>query len=365
MLPLDNPLNDPNSPQTKLIAYINIVFTLCFITEASIKIIAKGLLYNNLGEVKPYLDSGWNRVDAFVVSISALDLIMMMSGRDSQFAALKALRALRALRPLRVIKRFENLKLIVNALFATFGAMQNVLMVGTLLLLIFSIMGVSFFKGLFFSCHRLPDGVSEDDIITKEDCTRLGGRWRNSKINFDDSISAMNSLFLMMQGEGWTEAMYRAMDSTEIGMQPKQNTKPYFVAFFVAYMIVGALFISNLFVGVVIDNFNKIKEKNELGSAFVTDNQRQWILMQQIGQRLTMKKKALEPQGFRRYFFILVHHEMFENFITAMVFINTICMAIIHYKMDPWLQHSLKLMNYVFSFVFNMEMFFKLIALHK
>jgi len=60
--------------------YINVVFTLCFITEASTKIIAKGMLKNNLGEIKPYLDSGWNRVDAFVVSISALDLILMMSG---------------------------------------------------------------------------------------------------------------------------------------------------------------------------------------------------------------------------------------------------------------------------------------------
>lgn len=280
MLPLDNPLNDPNSNETKLIMYINIVFTLCFISEASIKIIAKGLISNNLGEIKPYLDSGWNRVDAFVVSISALDLILMMAGRGSQFAALKALRALRALRPLRVIKRFENLKLIVNALFATFGAMQNVLMVGTLLLLIFSIMGVSFFKGRFFKCRHIPEGVDEDDIITKDDCIRLGGKWRNSNMNFDNSVAAMNSLFLMMQGEGWTESMYRAMDSTDIDMQPKYNTNTYFLGFFVAYMIVGSLFISNLFVGVVIDNFNKIKEKNELGSAFVTDNQRQWILMQ-------------------------------------------------------------------------------------
>jgi hypothetical protein len=76
----------------------------------------------------------------------------------------------------------------------------------------------------------------------------------------------------MMQGEGWTESMYRAMDSAGIGMEPKFNNKPFFLSYFVAYMIVGSLFISNLFVGVVIDNFNKIKEKNELGSAFVTEN---------------------------------------------------------------------------------------------
>jgi hypothetical protein len=80
ILPLDNPLNDPNSSQTKLIKYLNIALTLCFISEAIIKIIGKGLLYNNLGEIKPYLDSVWNRIDAFVVSIQTLDLILMISG---------------------------------------------------------------------------------------------------------------------------------------------------------------------------------------------------------------------------------------------------------------------------------------------
>ena len=164
MLPMDNPLNDPNSSYAKTIGNINIVFTLCFITEASIKIIAKGMIKNNLGEIKPYLDSGCNRVDAFVVSISTIDLIMMITGSGSKFAALNAFRALRALRPLRVIKRFENLRIIVNALFATFSSMQNVLMVGTLLLLIFSIMGVSFFKGKFYRCHGLDN---YDDIFTE------------------------------------------------------------------------------------------------------------------------------------------------------------------------------------------------------
>ena len=44
--------------------------------------------------------------------------------------------------------------------------------------------------------------------------------------------------------------------------------------YFVAYMIIGSQFIINLFVGVVIDNFNKIKEKDEMGSNFVTKEQR-------------------------------------------------------------------------------------------
>jgi Na+/glutamate symporter len=40
--------------------------------------------------------------------------------------------------------------------------------------------------------------------------------------------------------------------------------------FFVLYMIVGSLFVMNLFVGVVIDNFNKIKDKEENGGGFMT-----------------------------------------------------------------------------------------------
>jgi hypothetical protein len=80
---------------------------------------------------------------------------------ESDIAVLKALRALRALRPLRVINKFPNLRIVVNALFAIFSAVSNVVLVGGLFLLIFAIMGVSFFKGRFYSCQSLPEGLDE------------------------------------------------------------------------------------------------------------------------------------------------------------------------------------------------------------
>lgn len=55
------------------------------------------------------------------------------------------------------------------------------------------------------------------------------------------------------------------------------NHNPYVVFFFIGFMIIGSMFIINLFVGVVIDNFNKIKTTEELGGIFVTDQQRGWI----------------------------------------------------------------------------------------
>jgi hypothetical protein len=39
-------------------------------------------------------------------------------------------------------------------------------------------------------------------------------------MNFDNSLVGMNTLFLMMQGENWTDMMYSGMDSTGIGLQP-------------------------------------------------------------------------------------------------------------------------------------------------
>ena len=221
ILPMDNPLNDPESLQSKVIVNLNIFLSVCFLFELSVKVIAFGLLKNNLGDIKPYLSSGWNRVDAFVVFISTLDLILMLVGTGSGFAALKALRALRALRPLRVIKRFESLNIIVNALFSTFSAMQNVLMVGAIILLIFSIMGVSFFKGKFHYCS-----ISSQDIVTSEDCLAQGGEWLNPWMNFDNSLNGMFTLFLMMQGEDWYTMLYRGMDSTQVGMQPVLDNHP-------------------------------------------------------------------------------------------------------------------------------------------
>lgn len=80
----------------------------------------------------------------------------------------------------------------------------------------------------------------------------------------------MFTLFIMMTTDNWREMMYDGMDATEIDSQPKENTNPAFTVYFVLYMIVGSLFVMNLFVGVVIDNFNKIKEKEETGGGFMT-----------------------------------------------------------------------------------------------
>lgn len=51
LLVVDNPLYDPDSSAMKIVKYMDLVFTVLFFFEAMIKIIAKGLLVNNLGPI--------------------------------------------------------------------------------------------------------------------------------------------------------------------------------------------------------------------------------------------------------------------------------------------------------------------------
>jgi len=113
-------------------------------------------------------------------------------------------------------------------------------------------------------------------IFSKSDCLAAGGEWLNPNETFDNTIVATRTLFEMMSTEGWLDVMNRGIDSVGAvdnePMQPKKNNSSMPIIYFVIFMIFGSQFILNLFVGVIMDNFNKIKEKEEVGSLFVTED---------------------------------------------------------------------------------------------
>jgi hypothetical protein len=280
---VDNPLNNPNSPFSKTLDIIDFIFTFLFFIEAVIKIIALGFFVSSI-DANPYIMNGWNILDFIVVMASLVDFIVLIRNTDSvdteQLSSLKALRALRALRPLRMISRNEGMKLVVNALFASIPSMTNVLIVCLLFILIFASTGISFFAGKFYECTKGEDAtlsfrlISFDRINNKYDCMDFGGVWENEESNFDNIFTASLTLFEMMTTEGWLNVMYNGIDARGIDLQPKENHNIYFALFFIIFMVIGSMLIFNLFVGVVIDNFNKIKTNEELGNIFVTESQK-------------------------------------------------------------------------------------------
>ena len=61
--------------------------------------------------------------------------------------------------------------------------------------------------------------------------------------------------------------MYAAMATTEIDSVPVPFNKIYNSIYFIVFVITGAFFILNLFVGIVISTFNR--EKENLGKDFL------------------------------------------------------------------------------------------------
>ena len=81
------------------------------------------------------------------------------------------------------------MKLVVMALTASLPSMINVILVASLFVLVFSIMGVNYFKGALYRCeHPYEQKINLNDVFTKNDCIEKGGRWVNSDANFDDTL---------------------------------------------------------------------------------------------------------------------------------------------------------------------------------
>jgi hypothetical protein len=94
-----------------------------------------------------------------------------------------------------------------------------------------------------------------------DDCKTEGGEWVNQTSNFDNILNAMVLLFEIITKEGWMDVMYNGIDSTGVGLQPKLNNSPILIIYFVSFIIAGNIFMLNLFVGVVIDKFNRLKDR--------------------------------------------------------------------------------------------------------
>lgn len=74
---------------------------------------------------------------------------------------------------------------------------------------------------------------------------------------------AIFTLFQIITTEGWVTIMIAAVDSTEQYKDPIPNNGEYWLLYFILYELVGFFFLANLFIGVIIDNFNQMKKLAE------------------------------------------------------------------------------------------------------
>jgi Ion transport protein len=302
LLALDNPLNAPNGTMSIFLYDADIILTSFFAIESALKIITLGFIFNGEGS---YLKNGWNVIDFLVVIISIISLVIT----SNKLKIVKILRLLRVLRPLRVISRNKGLKIGIQALFMAVPSIGNVIIVSGLFFVIFGIIGVNYFKGTFFGCRFgdpfSPEWIDADGIVDKWDCLNWGGAWMNSDQTFDNVPSAMSMLFQMATTEGWIDMMNKGLDSVGIDQQPIKNQNIYWAMFFMLFIILGNFLILNLFVGVVVNTFNREKEK--LGKNFLlTPNQKKWLEQKRLCMGITPMIVIDDHTSKFRQFFLKV-----------------------------------------------------------
>ena len=355
-LALDEPSLSENSMLKQFLVVADIVITILFCIEMIVKIIAMGLIVHD----GSYLRSGWNVLDGSIVIISVFNLFF------DGLSFVKGFRALRALRPLRMVSRFKNMKVVVNAIFATIPALSNVVLITLFFFFIFGIVAVQQFKGLLWHCAVINEDGTQTvlDQYDENECNfqgtgKDGAQWVPNEFGtFDNIFSAMLLLFEVASLEQWPTVMYAAVDARGIGKHPARDHNQSVALFFVLFLLVCSFFVLSLFVGVVVDEYQKYHEKFTAGC--ITDEQREWLEAMRVILNREILNKVQAPMGrWRRVVFKYVTTDTFEYAVTFLIGLNVLAMSLSFVGQPQEMSQALEIINDIFTFIFLCEMLLK------
>ncbi|XP_029005830.1 sodium channel, voltage gated, type VIII, alpha subunit b isoform X3 [Betta splendens] len=346
-----------------ILDYADRVFTYIFILEMLLKWVAYGFV--------KYFTNAWCWLDFFIVDVSIVSLIANALG-FSDLGPIKSLRTLRALRPLRALSRFEGMRVVVNALVGAIPSIMNVLLVCLIFWLIFSIMGVNLFAGKYYYCFN---ETSEEyflphEVNNKTQCFYFINlnytevRWKNVKINFDNVGAGYLALLQVATFKGWMDIMYAAIDSRKVEDQPVYEDNLYMYIYFVIFIIFGSFFTLNLFIGVIIDNFNQQKKKFGGQDIFMTEEQKKYYnAMKKLGSKKPQKPIPRPQNKIQGMVFDFVTQQVFDISIMMLICLNMVTMMVETDDQSDETENVLYWVNFIFIVVFTGEFLLKLFAL--
>ncbi|XP_048366459.1 sodium channel protein type 5 subunit alpha-like [Sphaerodactylus townsendi] len=323
-------------------------FLYIFFLEMLLKWVAYGF--------KKYFTDAWCWLDFFIVCVSLASLLAEAKSTgenmcDNQIS-IKSLRTLRALRPLRALSRFKGIKVVVNALIGAIPSIGNVLLVCVVLWLPFNILGVTLYGGKSVHDKAGPD------------CDSKNYTWVNNTVNFNNVGNGYLALLQVATFKGWTDIMYAAVDASKDGKPPCCERNKYAYLFFVAFIIFGSFFMLNLFIGVVIDNFNQQRKKISGELIFLSEDQKKYYnALKKLGNK-KLQKPVPRPQNYcQGLLFDIISKKAFDIFILSLIFLNVVVMAVEHEGQGEETEKLLSKINVVFVTIFTGECLMKMFAL--
>ncbi|KAJ7992044.1 hypothetical protein DPEC_G00274490 [Dallia pectoralis] len=344
-----------HSTERVFLSISNYVFTVIFLAEMTVKVVALGFC---LGD-QSYLKSSWNVLDGILVLVSLVDILVSLAstGGNRILGILRVLRLLRTLRPLRVISRAPGLKLVVETLITSLRPIGNIVLICCAFFIVFGILGVQLFKGKFYHC----EGLDTKNITNRSECLQADYQWIRRKYNFDNLGQALMSLFVLSCKDGWVNIMYDGLDAVGVDQQPMRNHNPWMLLYFISFLLIVSFFVLNMFVGVVVENFHKCRQDQEEEELRLREEKKLKILDKK-------RRKAQQRPYYADYspLRLSVHKLCTSNyldlFITIIIGINVVTMSMEHYQQPQYLEDTLKYFNYVFTCIFIIEAMLKLMA---
>uniref|UniRef100_A0A8C7R3M6 Sodium channel protein n=1 Tax=Oncorhynchus mykiss TaxID=8022 RepID=A0A8C7R3M6_ONCMY len=278
---------------------------------------------------------------------------------------------------------FFIVDVVVNALVGAIPSIMNVLLVCLIFWLIFSIMGVNLFAGKYYYCFNqtAEEYFDAREVNNKTQCLALieqnftEVRWKNVKINFDNVGAGYLALLQVATFKGWMDIMYAAIDSRRVEDQPIYEDNIYMYIYFVIFIIFGSFFTLNLFIGVIIDNFNQQKKKIRpiflppllllpCQDIFMTEEQKKYYnAMKKLGSKKPQKPIPRPQNKIQGLVFDFVTQQVFDISIMMLICLNMVTMMVETDDQSDETENILYWVNFIFIVAFTTEFVLKLFAL--
>ncbi|XP_043108216.1 calcium channel, voltage-dependent, P/Q type, alpha 1A subunit, b isoform X4 [Puntigrus tetrazona] len=236
---------------------LNIVFTTLFFMECVLKIIAFG--------ARNYFRDAWNIFD-FVSVIGSITDILVTELWDN-FINLSFLRLFRAARLIKLLRQGETIRILLWTFVQSFKALPYVCLLIAILFFIYAIIGMQLFGNLKLNAEE--------------------GSAINEHNNFRTFIMALMLLFRSATGEAWHEIMLACLggmecDRTNLPINDVDSSvlecgSNFAYVYFVSFIFLCSFLMLNLFVAVIMDNFEYLtRDSSILGPHHLDEYVRIW-----------------------------------------------------------------------------------------
>ncbi|XP_063303733.1 voltage-dependent L-type calcium channel subunit alpha-1C isoform X3 [Pelobates fuscus] len=248
---------------------LNMLFTGLFTVEMILKLIAF--------KPKHYFCDAWNTFDALIVVGSIVDIAITelnpgehaqcsssMNVEENSRISITFFRLFRVMRLVKLLSRGEGIRTLLWTFIKSFQALPYVALLIVMLFFIYAVIGMQVFGK-----------------IALNDTTEI-----NRNNNFQTFPQAVLLLFRCATGEAWQEIMlaclpHKKCDPESETHQPNEGEFPcgssFAVFYFISFYMLCAFLIINLFVAVIMDNFDYLtRDWSILGPHHLDEFKRIW-----------------------------------------------------------------------------------------